>query len=559
MAAVYGITQFEFDEENDLKNYGVWFCDVTHGTPPWKPLYILHSWLWPGYRSIQRAYERLSVPTSKGWDIRLKDGYPYPSVYLTSDEEAKMREPEFRNKIKPYIEDCSRLWDEVKADLLQSYEDLRKKYGLDTYDSITNLSNIDLLELFEDYLRVNTKQWDVHMDFFVPVYYIFGLFEKMCRELLGIDHGDPLFSKVMAGFDSMAFKFNREIWRLGKLAIDLGLEEVFSGTADGDELISNLESRDAGKKWLAEYTDFLKVFGWRCVRMFDWSTPSWLEKPSLGIMPVKMAISTGGASTIEAKKEQAEKERKEAEKEILAKVSVDQRDWFESLMKAAQMAGYWSEDHSYYCDLYTGALGRWVTREIGRRFADAGVIDDPEDIYFLLVGEINKALIPMGRVKLHRYVQARKKEWEGYLKVTPEIFYGNPAFMGEMARKDPVITAASAVPNVREELKADLYGGASAPGIAEGMARVIMTENELGEIQPGEILVAPGTSAQWTPAFELIKGIVTDGGGALSHAVIQAREYGIPAVTGCQEATRKIKTGDKVKVDGDLRVVFIAR
>jgi phosphohistidine swiveling domain-containing protein len=559
MAAVYGITQFEFDEENDLKNYGVWFCDVTHGTPPWKPLYILHSWLWPGYRSIQRAYERLSVPTSKGWDIRLKDGYPYPSVYLTSDEEAKMREPEFRNKIKPYIEDCSRLWDEVKADLLKSYEDLRKKYGLETYDSITNLSNIDLLELFEDYLQVNTKQWDVHMDFFVPVYYIFGLFEKMCRELLGIDHGDPLFSKVMAGFDSMAFKFNREIWRLGKLAIDLGLEEVFSGTADGDELISNLESRDAGKKWLAEYMDFLKVFGWRCVRMFDWSTPSWIEKPSLGIMPVKMAISTGGASTIEAKKEQAEKERKEAEKEILAKVSVDQRDWFESLMKAAQMAGYWSEDHSYYCDLYTGALGRWVTREIGGRFADAGVIDDPEDIYFLLVGEINKALIPMGRVKLHRYVQTRKKEWEGYLKVTPEIFYGNPAFMGEMARKDPVITAASAVPNVREELKADLYGGASAPGIAEGVARIIMTENELGEIQPGEILVAPGTSAQWTPAFELIKGIVTDGGGALSHAVIQAREYGIPAVTGCQEATRKIKTGDKVKVDGDLRVVFIAR
>ncbi len=559
MTAVYGITQFEFDEENDLKNYGVWFCDVAHGAPPWKPLYILHSWLWPGYRSIQRAYERLSVPTSKGWDIRLKDGYPYPSVYLTSDEEAKEREPIFREKIKPYIEDCSRLWDDSKTDLLKSYEDLKKKYGLETYDSIANLSNIDLLELFEDYLRVNTKQWDVHMDFFVPVYYIFGLFEKMCRELLGIDHGDPLFSKVMAGFDSMAFKFNREIWRLGKLAMDLGLEEVFSGTADGDELMSNLEQSDSGKKWIAEYMEFLKVFGWRCVRMFDWSTPSWIEKPSLGIIPVKMAISTGGASTIEVKKEQAEKERKEAEKEILAKVPVDQRDWFESLMKAAQMAGYWSEDHSYYCDLYTAALGRWVTREIGRRFADAGAIDDPEDIYFLNVGEINKALIPMDRVKLQRYVQARKKEWEGYLKVNPEIFYGNPEFMGEMARKDPVITAASAVPHVREELKADLYGGASAPGIAEGVARVIMTENELGELQPGEILVAPGTSAQWTPAFELIKGIVTDGGGALSHAVIQAREYGIPAVTGCQEATRKIKTGNRVKVDGDLRVVFIVQ
>src|ERR1035438_626967 len=73
MTAVYGVTQFEFDEENDIKNYGVWFCDITHGTPPWKPLYILHSWLWPGYRGIQRAYEQLSVPTSRGWDIRSEE------------------------------------------------------------------------------------------------------------------------------------------------------------------------------------------------------------------------------------------------------------------------------------------------------------------------------------------------------------------------------------------------------------------------------------------------------------------------------------------------------
>ena len=77
------------------------------------------------------------------------------------------------------------------------------------------------------------------------------------------------------------------------------------------------------------------------------------------------------------------------------------------------------------------------------------------------------------------------------------------------------------------------------------------------DCQPGDILVAPGTSAQWTPAFEIITGIITDGGGALSHAVIVAREYGIPAVVGCLEATQKIKTGDKVKVDGDLGLVYI--
>ena len=131
--------------------------------------------------------------------------------------------------------------------------------------------------------------------------------------------------------------------------------------------------------------------------------------------------------------------------------------------------------------------------------------------------------------------------------------------MGLVVQKDPVLSAAFALPNTRPELGADLYGGGSAPGVVEGVARVIMTEKELGELQPGEILVAPGTSAQWTPAFEIAGGIVTDGGGALSHAVIVAREYRLPAVTGTQEATRKIKTGDRVKVDGDLGIVFILK
>ena len=557
MTAVYGVTQFEFTE-NDLTDDKVWFCDVTHGTPPWKPLYMMYGWAhW--YTSIQRWYERLCVPASKGWDVRIKDGYCYPSVMLASDEEARERAPLFRERIRPYIEDFNALWDEDKEDLKKSYEDLRTKYGLDSYGAISSLSNIELFDLWDDYMQVHKKQWDVHMRFFIPIYYLFGLFENMAKDLLGLDHASPLFSKVMAGFDSSAFRFNRDMWNMGRRAIDLGLGELFLDTDDVEALMAQLPESEAGRTWLAEYDKFLEVYGWRCERMLEWATPTWLEKPSLGIPLVKMAIASGATSSLDEKHRQAKKDRESAEEELLAKVPVDQRDWFAALMRSAQMAGYFSEDHNYYCDLYTCAMGRWITREIGGRFADAGAIDDPEDIYFLVPGEIYKALIPMGRVRLQSYVEARKAEWEGYLNVTPQMLLGNPAIMSQIARKDPVISAAASVPNVREEFKADLYGSASVPGVAEGVARVIMTENELGELQPGEILVAPGTSAQWTPVFEIIKGLVTDGGGALSHAVIVAREYGVPAVTGCQEATRKIKTGDRVKVDGDLGIVFIVK
>jgi phosphohistidine swiveling domain-containing protein len=204
-------------------------------------------------------------------------------------------------------------------------------------------------------------------------------------------------------------------------------------------------------------------------------------------------------------------------------------------------------------------MGRWITREIGRRFAEADVINDPEDIYFVLADEIEKAMVPMGKVKLHRCANRRKREWKRYLKLEPKPFYGNIGRVQEMIRKDPTISVSTSAPIVREELKADLYGAASAPGVVEGVARIIMTEEKLADLKPGEILVAPGTSAPWTPAFEIIEGLITDGGGALCHAVIVAREYGIPAVTGCVEATKKIRTGDKVKVDGNLGVVYIVR
>jgi len=558
MTAIYGATRFEFDEENDLKNYTVFLADVVHGTPPWRPLFFIESWGRWAYRAIQRTAERLSLPTTKGWDIRFIDGYPYPTVIETTEEEVKEREPAFREKIRPYIEDFDGLWEQYKVEIANRYQELRKKRGLEKYEDIKKLSNIDLLDLFDDYMQVDRRVWDVHMEMMVPAYYLFGLFDQMCRELLGFGHTDPLFAKLMAGFDSMVFRFNKEIWRLGTRAVELGLSQLFQATADNEALLSRLEESDAGRKWLGEYHEFLEVHGWRGERMIDWATPNWIEKPSLGIPMIKVAITAGGTYTIDKRRERAAREREKAEKEVLARVPAEQRGWFEALMKTAQKAGYWSEDHTYYLDLYCwGGLGRWITREMGRRFAEASVIDDPEDIYFLIADEIEKAFIPMGKVKLHRYVDMRKKEWEGYLKITPKPFYGKIELVQEMVRKDPVITVSTSAPVVREDIKADLYGTASAPGVVEGIARVIMTEDKLAEIQPGEILVAPGTSAPWTPAFEIIKGVITDGGGALCHAVIVAREYGIPAITGCLEATKKIKTGDRVKVDGDLGVVYI--
>ncbi len=290
--------------------------------------------------------------------------------------------------------------------------------------------------------------------------------------------------------------------------------------------------------------------------MHAYDTPAWIEKPALAIGDIKMLMKEE-AFSFDTRRDQIIEEREKTMKEILAKVPEGQRSAFEVLMKAAQKSGYWSEDHTYYCDFYIGSLGRWIVMEFGRRFAEAGCIDDPEDIHFLHPHEIRKAAIPMGRINLRPYVEPRKKAWLENLTIEPKPFYGDISQAQLVLRSDPTLYVSTQVPIVREELKADLYGAAAAPGLAEGVARVIMNADKLSELKPGEILVAPGTSAAWTVSFSIISGLITDGGGALSHPVIMAREYGIPCIAGCLDATTKIKTGQKVKVDGNQGVVYI--
>ena len=529
---------------------------MVHGKPPLKPLYIGIGWYWY-YHGFRNGAETLQLPTTRGWDSRFIDGYPYFTAIRTTKEEAKAREPVFREKIRPFVENFDGVWDRLKTDLIKMYKEAKDSRGLKEWKDIRKLSNNDLLSFFLDFTYIiNRKEGETHMIMLMSSFYIAGLFQQMWQEIFGVEASiDPDFNKLMSGFESRDIWIVRELWRLGRRAVELGLDKAFN-KENGEEVIRELDKSDQGTKWLEEYREFLIEHGWRCERMHAYDTPAWVEDPSLAIWQMKMLMSSD-VFPADAERDRVVKEREDAIDRVLGKVPEPKRPAFEVLMKAAQKSGYWSEDHTYYCDFQIGAMGRWIVTEFGRRFADAGCIDDPEDIHFLHPNEIRKAAIPMERINLRPYVERRKQAFEKSLTIEPAPFYGDIEQAQAVLRSDPTLQVSTQVPIVREELKADLYGAAAAPGVAEGIARVIMGAHQLPELKEGEILVAPGTSAAWTVAFNLIAGLITDGGGSLSHPVIMAREFGIPCVAGCLEGTQKIKTGQRVKIDGNLGVVYI--
>jgi pyruvate,water dikinase len=112
-----------------------------------------------------------------------------------------------------------------------------------------------------------------------------------------------------------------------------------------------------------------------------------------------------------------------------------------------------------------------------------------------------------------------------------------------------------------QDIKADeisqIKGYAGSAGVGEGPARVCLSVEDLSKIQKGEVLVAPSINPAWTAYFPSVAGVVTDIGGIFGHAAIVAREYKLPAVVATGTATKIIRTGDRIRCDGDSGVVQI--
>jgi phosphohistidine swiveling domain-containing protein len=545
------MTQFEFDSDRDMKAYRLWMADLTHFPKGFATPLSAFFWTDPVTYGHQYACEKLMTPETKGWDYRVIDGYSYFTIIECDPEEVPEREEVFREKVRPFIEDFEGEW-KKEMDQWMGVVDHFKKFEL------RKASDLELREHFEDYFtRIHYRWREIHFYWMYPVFTLFTLFSELCQELLGIGISDSTFQKLISGFDNRLFRVNRDLWRFGDRVKELGLGDLFLSTKNDEELLAKLEGSHEGKKWLKEYHEWLEVEGWRNIDLWDVYSPTWLENPSLPLRDIKQGIEKGGAFGLDAAREALAREREEAEQEVLGKVPAEQKDWFEKLMRVAQKCSVFSEEHNYYLDQQAAAITRRILLEYGRRFAEAGVIDERDDIFFILPSEIRKASIALKRIDLRSYVKARKEEREGYLKIDPKPYYGDIDSYPELARKNAVTRVSFAPPNVRPDLKADLYGGTSAPGVAEGIARVLINERDLDQLKPGEILVTVATSVPWTPAFSVVSAVVTNAGGGLSHAVIVAREYGIPAVIGTREATKKIKTGDRIRVDGDLGTVYI--
>ena len=190
-------------------------------------------------------------------------------------------------------------------------------------------------------------------------------------------------------------------------------------------------------------------------------------------------------------------------------------------------------------------LFRRAYRDLADQATAEGALSSPAELYYLTHEELGRLLVD-GEVGLRLLAQGRHRAASAAPPISfPRVFVapleGDAASSGGEQGDDAPV----------------LRGRPVSRGVAVGRARVVSSIEDGAQLQPGEILVAPMTDVGWSPYFPMLAGIATDLGSAISHGAVVAREYGLPAVVNLGNATARIRTGDKLRLDGDRGTVEI--
>ncbi len=552
----YGMGIWEFDPDRDLKLSPAWLVDFVHFYPPMPPYSLYYN---GGLTQLGYSYavDYISEPYVRAVLWRTVRGLGIVTMIPVEDEqEIKVRELRYRERMRPYIEDFNRQYSATKAALDRVYTPL-KQVDFDSED------DFKLWERFEECFDVWYQHRRAKFSTIIPASDIWLMFINTCHELLGIDDTSPLFLRLFQGMDNAILDGDAEQMRLANRAAELGLKDIFAGASvTASEAIPRLEARADGRAWLKEFNEFLSNYGWRLARFNSLDTASWIEDPTPALAGIANYLAAEVVGVREQRKKEAVEDRKRAEDEIMRMVPEARREEFGVLLKSAQTSHVCCDEHDFFIDFPSWALTRHIAISIGRRMVNHGVIDQPDDILYLVPEEVRQVFF--AHPNMRELVNKRRAVHRQYLsEPQPSPVYGSLSLEEALdyimsARESNIqVMISGRAPKVRPELKADLYGVGVSVGVVEGLARVVMNEMELRQIRKGEILVAPNTFASWTWAFGVIGGVVVDHGALGSHTSIVSREYRIPAVVNAMEATRKVKTGQRIRVDGNEGVVYI--
>ena len=561
-----------------------WFCDSQHWPTVFKPFETIG-----GEFAVkclgQYNTRHLLIPPANGIEFKIHLGYLYMSPVAVPEEEIAARVPEFERRAGHYFQNWDSLlegWHVKVRATIDEMEQLRFTPLPDAvpFDDIVSGKAMDgsqeLMENYDRLIALLYRNWQYHFEFLNLGYLAYVDFFNFCKEVFpGIP--DQAIAKMVQGVDMELFRPDDELKKLAVKAVELNLQSAF---ADPDDVEGTLQAvRDAGgQEWLTAYEAAQDPwFNFTVGNGFYGHDKYWKEHQEIPLGYLKdyiRRLDEGQDIMRPVEELTAEKERVVEEYRDL--LEGEAREQFDAKRGLAATAYPYVENHNFYIEHWTMGVFWRKVRELSRVFVDAGFWADPGDMLYLNRNEVRDAIFDLvtgwavgaqasGPYYWPAEIERRRGIIDALSTRRPQPALNTPP--AEITEPFTMMLYGITTEQVQQWLADDtgdeddvITGMAASPGAVEGVARVIESADQLREVQEGDILVATITAPSWGPIFGKITATVTDIGGMMSHAAIVCREYGLPAVTGTGSASTTIRTGQRIRVDGNAgRVEILER
>lgn len=567
----HGSDEFPITWDSEAEKDFFWVYDDLHIPNPVSPMFFdIGGW----WLSCDHMFRRFGTPFAVDWLAKNVNGYVYttavpadPELHVEGTEYSSRygarvpRDPDYAKTMGAYLDVVLPVYGEQFADWWRDRlrPEMERNFAMleERLDQAERMSLAELACLLEDAIDVHDRHWKIHwMLNFAQLSATLNLRAVMERTRGSVD--EALLGRLQNSASDRNWDSIEALWKMkNEVRDDAELRAAF-GADDAEGIATALRATERGRRFIAERVEpYQREFGWHAVWSHEFIYPTVREEmePVLELVRDYLQSDYDYPSAMEAMR----RDIQAASEEILEGLSGEALDEMRAANAVNLRMAPLTPDHHFYIDQGANAHVRLVLMAIGRKLVELGRLDAPDDIMFLrykqlrtLIGDEKafdaRAIVAEERRRRAEAQKLHPRDWIGTATKSQLAFpylvnWGYPDRFHQQQSEDV--------------LKVD--GIAGSPGVVEGVARVVRTVDEFDQVRDGDILVCQMTNPAWVVLFTKIAGLVTDTGGTTSHPAVLSREFGIPAVIGTSVATQRIRTGDRLRVDGSAGTVEIFR
>ncbi|HEU5203827.1 MAG TPA: PEP-utilizing enzyme [Candidatus Limnocylindrales bacterium] len=564
-----GDDTFPVSWDSEVEKDFFWVYDDLHIPHPVSPMFFdIGGW----WLSCDHMFRRFGTPFAVDWLAKTVNGYVYttavpadPELHIEGTEyssryQARVpRDPAFAAEMGKYLDTVLPVYGEHFADwwrdrlvpeMQRNFEYLEARL-----DDADRMSLPELATLLEDAIDIHDRHWKIHwMLNFAQLSATLNLRAVMEKVRGGVD--EELLGRLQNSASDRNWDSIEALWRMkNEVRDDPELRALFA-TGDAKAIAAALRGSERGRRFIDErVAPYQREFGWHAVWSHEFIFPTVREEmePVLELVRGYLETDYDYPKAIEAMRADIEA----ASNEILDGLEGEALEEMRAANATNLRMAPLTPDHHFYIDQGANAHVRLVLIAIGRKLVDDERLDTPDDVLFLRYNELRMLIGDPSALDARTVVAKRRAEREAAKQRKPRNWVGTVT-PSQLAF--PYLVNWGYPERFYQEASADtttVKGIAGSPGVAEGVARVVLSVEEFDAVADGDILVCQMTNPAWVVLFTKIAALVTDTGGTTSHPAVLSREFGIPAVIGTSTATHTIRTGDRIRVDGSNGVVTI--